>query len=153
MKKEVFFAITIGFILGLVITFGVWTANKSLKQLPQSGKSTPSPTQTTSVSPSIQPAAISPTPTSSLPLTLSTPDDESISNKDTVTLTGKTSPGAVVSIISETTQTIISPDKTGTFTAPVTLDSGYNTIRVVATDPSGNSASKTLTITFTTAKI
>ena len=31
MKKEILIAILIGFILGLIITFGIWTANKSLK--------------------------------------------------------------------------------------------------------------------------
>ncbi len=31
MRKEVLVAIIIGFGLGLVITFGIWTANKALK--------------------------------------------------------------------------------------------------------------------------
>ena len=35
MKKELVLAITIGFILGLIITGGIYVANKSLKNLPR----------------------------------------------------------------------------------------------------------------------
>lgn len=143
MKKEVFLAIAIGFALGLVITFGIWTANKSLKNLPQ-----PSPT-TTSLVPS-------PTPTNQLTnnqLTISTPEDESLTSSDTVTVSGKATAGSTVVITYEDGEKVVPTDASGNFTSAIDLISGYNIITVFAYDTAGNESSQSLTVTYSTAKI
>ena len=143
MKKEVFLAISIGFILGLIITFGIWTANKSLKQLPQTTP-TPSPVPVTS---------LSPTPSSSVTLTLTSPEDESLTSQNSVTVSGKTFPNASVAITSESGEQIITADSSGNFSSSVDLDGGYNTITAAAFDQTGNSSSQSVTVTYTTSKI
>lgn len=143
MKKEVILAIAIGFALGLVITFGIWTANKSLKNLPQ-----PSPT-TTSLVPS-------PTPTSQQTtnqLTISAPEDELLTSSDTVTLSGKAPTGSTVIVTYEDGEKVLTTDASGNFTTSIDLISGFNIITVYAYDISGNESSQSLTVTYSTAKI
>lgn len=151
MKKEVFLAISIGFILGLVITFGIWTANKSLKNLPAGIPASPTPSSSTpdagEVTPAPQPAA------NLLPLTISSPIDEALLDKNTVSVVGKTQAGATIALISETGEQILTADSSGNFSADITLEGGYNLISITAYDKDGHSTSQTLTVTYTTAKI
>ena len=156
MRKEVFLAISIGFILGLVITFGIWTANQSLKNLPQKAKDN-SPTQTPSAtnsdtSPTTPGPATTPQP-NALQLNLTSPEDESLSEKNTIRLSGKTASHAAVVIMHETGEELLVADASGNFSLDLTLEGGYNLITVTATDSAGNSASDTRTVTYTTAKI
>ena len=144
MKKEVILAIAIGFVLGLIITFGIWTANKSLKQLP---KTTPTP------SPAEAQALASPTPSSSTTLTLTSPDDELLTNQNSITVSGTTFPNATVTITYELGEQIVTADTSGKFSIDVNLDGGYNTITATAFDAAGNSASQSITVTYTTSKI
>jgi len=144
MKKEVFLAVFVGFVLGLIITFGIWTANKSLRTPP------PVVTPTPEVSPSPTPASQN---SSAVSLTVTSPEDESISSDSTITLTGKTGPGLPVSVTWENSQTLIVSDATGNFEADIKLEGGYNRLTVTVTDASGNSATKELLVTYTTSKI
>ncbi|TSC84108.1 MAG: polymorphic outer membrane protein [Microgenomates group bacterium Gr01-1014_16] len=155
MKKEVFLAIAIGFGLGLVITFGIWTANKSLKDAQLAQQTTPTATPAPTVVPSESRDEVGPTPSFpvTVTLTVTSPEDESLVNKDTVTITGKTAPGATVTILSEIGEVIVAPDNSGNFTADIKLEGGYNNITITAFDSTGNSNSQTLTITYTTAKV
>ena len=143
MKKEVILAIAIGFALGLVITCGIWTANKSLKNLPQ-----PSPTST-----SLTPSPIPANQLTNDQLTILTPEDELLTASNTVTVTGKTSAGSTIIITSEDAEKVVPVDATGNFTSVVDLISGYNTITVFAYDSAGNESSQSLTVTYSTAKI
>lgn len=144
MKKEVLLAIAVGFGLGLVITFGIWTANKSLKQ----AKVTPSPAATVGTS------VPTPTPASTSQLTVTSPEDESISNVATITVSGTTSPKAVVSIVFEEDEIIVEADDKGAFSSKVDLIGGYNTIIVTSTDPiTGTETTETRIVTYTTTKI
>ena len=144
MKKEVFLAIAIGFALGLVITFGIWTANKSLKNLPQAG-----------VSPTPSPTAVSPTPIPPVAnaLTISSPDDEALINDNSVTISGQTTANSTVLIVWEQDEQVVATDTSGNFSLKVDLVAGYNVITVYAYDTAGNESSKSLTVTYTTAKI
>ena len=142
MKKEVILAIAIGFALGLVITFGIWTANKSLKNLPQ-----PSPTST-----SLTPAP-TPNQTTNNQLTITSPEDELLTSSDTVTVSGKAAAGSTVVITSEDAEKVVPVDASGNFTSVVDLISGSNIITVFAYDPTGNESSQSLTVTYSTAKI
>ncbi len=143
MKKEVILAISIGFALGLIITFGIWTANQSLKNLPQ-------PSPKASVPPS-------PTPSNSQitnnQLTINTPDDEALVSTNTITVSGTTTPVATLLIVSENGEQTTLADASGNFSLDVDLITGFNTITVYSYSTDGNEASKSLIITYSTAKI
>lgn len=144
MKKEVFLAVAVGFVLGLLITFGIWTANRSLKNTfqPEIAETSPSPSPEPE---SIVPAAFS--------LTIVTPEDEALVTTSEISVSGKTVPQAVVVIMSENSEQIVTTDSTGAFTADVTLEGGYNRLQVTAFDATGSSTSQTLLVTYTTSKI
>ena len=150
MKKEVFLAIAIGFVLGLIITFGVWTANNSLKQLSHA----PSPTPLSSPEPQAQAATPTPPPaTNNLQLTVSAPDPDLLTNSQSLTVKGSTSPNATVAILSESAETTVTADSSGNFSADVSLEGGYNRLTVSAFDKDSHTASLTLVVTYTTSKI
>lgn len=137
MKKEVLLAIGVGFGLGLVITFGIWTANKSLKQAKV--QVTPAPTPT--------PVVVNEPPATNQ-LTITSPEDESISAVATITVSGKSTPNAVISIIFEEDETIIEADDKGEFSTKINLIGGYNTIII-----SDQENTETRIVTYSTAKI
>lgn len=140
MKKEVILAITIGFVLGLVITFGIWVANRSLKQ-----------TSTTVIAPTPTslPTALGASPTPAITgLMIVSPDDESITAVDKITVTGKTLPNSAVAILYEDGQTFATSDAEGKFSVEVPLVGGYNEITATSED-----SSQTITVTYSTAKI
>jgi hypothetical protein len=148
MKKEVILAVAVGFILGLIITFAIWTANKGLNSI---ANKPPTPTPTASVSPSPS-SNLQPT-TNNLQLTITSPDNEILVTKDTITLTGKTSPQAAVAITTAGGQDIVIADSTGAFTEDIKLEGGYNQITATAYDSDGNTAKANLLVTYTTSKI
>jgi hypothetical protein len=148
MKKEVFLAISIGFILGLIITFGIWTANKSLKQGPGNIAQNISPTPQVTQAP--VPTA---SPANKISLNISAPADETLTNATTITLTGKTVPNASVAVLFESGETILTASNTGDFTFDLPLEGGFNRISVKAFDQNGDSSTQNLTVTYTTQKI
>jgi hypothetical protein len=77
-------------------------------------------------------------------LTISEPEDNTITDVDTIEVKGHTSPGAVVSV-----NAVVSiADANGNFDAIVSLDEGPNIIETVASDEAGNQASVTLIVTL-----
>jgi hypothetical protein len=147
MKKEVFLAVLVGFVLGLLITFGVWTANRSLKPGVSPTTASVLPTPLPSVSPE-QPS----TSTTSLSIT-SPAEDETLTTTDTVTFSGKTSPGAAVAVTYEGGEEILTADGTGTFSTEVKLEGGYNRIVATAVDQDGNQGTQEILVTYSTSKI
>jgi hypothetical protein len=107
----------------------------------------------TSSSPTLSPSSVSPqgssvvssptTPTG-ISLTVSEPQDNTITDVDTIEVKGHTDPQAVVSVNEE----ITTVDANGNFTATVNLEEGPNTIEVVASDEEGNQASVNLIVTL-----
>lgn len=145
MKKEVFLAIIIGFALGLVITYGVWTANKTLKETAPK-KEEVLPKEEVQLSPSPSPAA-------PLSLILNSPEDNFLSNNEKLTVSGKTAPGATVAVVYQEGEKVIEADEEGNFQTEITLVGGANEITVSAYDENGNETSKTLTVVYSTAEI
>lgn len=145
MKKEILIAIVIGFILGLVITFGIWIANKSLKESntsqPQetveNNNNTPTPAQTQG----------------KMQLTIISPEDNNLVNQEKVQIVGKTSPSAEVAAAYPDGEKIIEADENGDFTIDITLVGGGNEITISAFDNQNNEISKTLNLVYSTAEI
>jgi len=147
MKKEVLLAIIIGFGLGLVITFGVWKANKALKEVAQKQELPPSQVQE-------EEKITSPTPfPTQLSLVITSPEDNSIINKEKINISGKTSSEATVVITYEEGEKVIQTDENGNFSTEITLVGGANEITVSAYDEDGNEVTKTLNLVYSTAEI
>lgn len=97
------------------------------------------PTLPAAPPPSAPPAEM---PQTELKLTITEPVENSIVSNGVVSVKGKTSPGAVVSINGEMT----SADSLGNFTVKIVLEEGPNVIEVIASDEYGNEATATLTV-------
>lgn len=144
MRKEVLIAIIIGFALGLVITFGVWTANRAIKETaPQKEGSTEE----------VEIEEPTPTPVSQLPLIVTTPKDNSIIDKEKIEVTGKTAPQAIVVILYQEGEKILEADEKGNFNTEITLTGGANKIEISAHDQEGNEIIQILTVVYSTAEI
>lgn len=143
MKKELFLSIIIGFGLGLLIMFGVYTANRALKEASQIQ------------SPIVEPKATSSaTPESSLQtLTIVSPLDQAIIKEAKTILSGVTSPGSWVVILSEKGEKAVLADNEGNFEAEITLIGGENEIEIISVAENGERASKIITVVYSTVEI
>ncbi|OGY17732.1 MAG: hypothetical protein A2784_01250 [Candidatus Chisholmbacteria bacterium RIFCSPHIGHO2_01_FULL_48_12] len=139
MKKEVILAIVIGFSLGLVITFGIYTARQAISRH-----------QTTNPSPSPQ---ASPVTSSAHGLTITAPEPETVFTKTEATVSGMTTPNALVTLFTQEAEVIVYADTTGKFSTPVTLVGGANDITITAITPEGLTATTTLILIYSTATI
>ncbi|HVZ66697.1 MAG TPA: hypothetical protein VG917_00375 [Patescibacteria group bacterium] len=91
-----------------------------------------------------------PTPKSSQYLTVDQPNDESISNKRSIQVKGKTNPNSMV--IVSTNQEDISAESTsdGNFSVSITIDAGSNKIIVRSISKDGVEAQATRVVTYST---
>lgn len=143
MRKEVLIAIVLGFVLGLVITFGLWSANKAMKS-----KETLTETEETTT-PTLVPT---PTPAQVFSLAILAPEDESVQNKEKVTVSGTTEPEAQVVVIGEKDEKIVTADSKGKFEAEIMLENGTNEITVSAANEAGDEVTKTISVVYTTVE-
>jgi hypothetical protein len=142
MKKEVLLAITIGFGIGLIATFGLYSARKTIgssfeiySPVPESdGKQAPVRSQ-------------------DLTLSLSSPLDESISKDAKNTVTGTTLPSAWVVITDEKEEKVVKSNDEGTFETEINLISGENEIEVTALSETGGIIKKVITVVYSTVEI
>ncbi len=139
MPKEVIAAIIVGGVLGIAIAFGVWRANIAL---------TPKNLLVQTQSPT--PVSPSPATSTFLSLTITSPEDESVIDKDSVTLTGKATSLAAIAIVLENSETIVTADKDGIFSSTVKLSEGPNIITVTAFTAEGETIEKQITIVYST---
>src|SRR5687767_11775761 len=112
MKKEVLLAIIIGLILGLIITFGIYQANRYTK-----------PTNTPEVN-------ITPTPspsTQSSLITLISPSDGDIFQDSVATISGSVKPGVFLTLLTEDDEIFVIT-KNNQFNEEIELNTGANLI-------------------------
>lgn len=140
MRKEVLIAIIIGFGLGLVITFGIWTANKALREA--------APTITVPTE-----EVEEPTPAPTLELIITSPEENTISEEEIIEVAGQTIPNAIIAIIYPDGEKILEADEDGSFSTEISLIGGDNQIKISAFNEEGDEVSKTLTIVYSTATI
>jgi hypothetical protein len=84
---------------------------------------------------------------SALPLTITTPPNETTVGTSRIEVSGKTRPDAVVSIDGE----IVPVDSQGSFSGEVNLDVGPSVIEIIASDFFGNQASAILAVVYAAA--
>lgn len=77
-------------------------------------------------------------------LTITSPKDNSITDKDSLTVTGTSEKDAIVTV----NGTLVQLDQTNTFTHTLMLVSGINTITITSTDALGNTSTSVVKVTF-----
>lgn len=139
MRKEVVLAIVIGLSLGLIIIFGVYTANQATQN--QTGRfSTPTPNLTQS-----------PTPQPASRLTLVSPQDGDVFTTDIATVSGQTQAGSQLIILTESEDLVVPLEENGYFAQTIKLAKGANFVQVISVNPEGNQETIKLNLVYTTA--
>lgn len=92
----------------------------------------------------------SPAPTSmpSIFLTLDQPKDEEVVNSKVLIVSGRTSSNAVVIVITDSSEDVITPSSNGDFSTTVNLDEGQNILEVISIAPNGESIKIKRTVTY-----
>ncbi len=97
-------------------------------------------------------ASISPTPIpdSGFFLQVNSPKNESIADRKTVTVSGKTTSDATVVILTISTQEVVKPSSQGDFSTNITIDDGLNYIKIQAIAPNGEVQTDERVVSYTT---
>lgn len=103
---------------------------------------TPGPTATTQLTPSPGPSS------QALSLEISQPSDGAEVSTSPVTVSGMTTPEAVVSVSVNEDLEIADVDQNGTFSVTVDLEEGPNLIEVIASDAFGNVKTSSIVINY-----
>jgi len=138
MKKEMIISVLVGLFFGLVIVYGVYTAQSSLSKPGQT-------TEKLEVSPSIEAAD-----EIDGNLSIHSPEDEIIVNEPTITITGTTIADSYVVIFVNDEESITNADESGNFSIKSELELGSNIIEVHVIDEDGKTMVKERTVIYTT---
>ena len=144
MKKEVLIAIVIGFALGLIITFGLWSANR---RMGQENEEEIQPTPTASI------LTPTPTPVPDFYLEITSPPNNYLSDQDSLEIKGKTNPETIVVFLYNEGEMILKSEQDGSFAGQIELVGGVNEVRISAFDQEGHEAEEILSIIYSTAEI
>lgn len=142
MKKEVLIAVLSGLIIGLIITVGIYTANRSLEQQKAkkiSQTQTPQPTPQADQNQKL--------------LTITSHENFDLIDQSEISLSGIAWPDAVVALMTEKDNQITTADSDGIFSFKFSLIKGYNEISLVAADETGTTQTQNLVLTYSTTKI
>jgi hypothetical protein len=93
-------------------------------------------------------ASPTPSPFPSIFLTLDRPKDEEVVSKKILIVSGKTSSNAIVTVITDSSQDVITPSTNGDFSTTVSLDEGQNVLSVISIAPNGESVAAKKTVTY-----
>lgn len=138
MKQEKVILSFIAVLIGLVVAgvvFYIYQSTKTVSTTQSQRLENPTPT---------------PNQKSSLFLQIYEPKDEQIADRKTVTISGKTNPGATVAILTTTGEEIIQPSREGNFNTTIQIDDGINYIKIQAFLPTGETETVQRIIAYTT---
>jgi len=136
MKKEIFLAIIIGLLVGLLLTYGFYRTRLALSRPQTSGVALSSP----------QPSPVIAT----RDLALVSPEDEIVQTEKTTYVTGTTKPNSFVAIFVNNAETLTQADTAGNFSVLVNLETGSNIITVNVIDENGAITSLERTVIIAT---
>jgi hypothetical protein len=137
MKKELFLAILIGLLVGLVIVFGIYRTRIILtpKNENTALENTPTPEASADVLSN---------------LVIHSPLNESIQDTEDVTIAGTTNTNEFVVIMINQEEYITTADESGNFSISATLETGSNIIEVNSINEDGKVTTEELTVIYTT---
>jgi flagellar basal body-associated protein FliL len=138
MKQERVILSFIMVLIGLLVAGIAFYLYQGTKKVPSS--------KTAIVTPSPSPAPIS----TSVYLSVDNPVDESVTANKTIKVSGKTTPGATVVIITNSDEDVVEPSSQGDFSTNITATDGQNLIQITAFGPDGQSVNSNKTVTYTT---
>lgn len=138
MKKEVLVAIISGLILGLIVTFGIFTANRSLEKQKQQSQTE------ASESPAASDTLINKS------LTIIYPYPNALVDQPDLEISGIAWPNAVIAIITEDDEIILTANQEGAFVHSIKLIKGFNELTIIAADEVNESHSQNLIVTYST---
>lgn len=136
MKTEKLILYFIATLFGLFVAGIAFYLFQTTKTVPNT------PTKTISLA--------SPTPTTSpsIFLTLDRPKDEEVVNNKVLVVSGKTASNAAVVVITDSSDEVITPSATGTFSTTINLDEGQNMLEIISIAPNGESIAIKKTVTY-----
>lgn len=142
MKKEAIFAILIGIIVGLGITFGIYTIRKN---------------KTSQIDQQMQSLETEATPTPEAPvndkLLITSPKDESILADTSLRISGNAEPNEMIVVVVNDKEYITQADSIGAFAQDVELEVGGNVIDVTSIAADGKQTTVTLNVAVSTASL
>ena len=138
MKKEMIISVLVGLFFGLIIVYGVYTAQSSLSKPEQTAEEL-----------EVSPATEAENEASSN-LSLHSPEDEIIVNEPTITVAGTTIADSYVVIFINNQELITTADGSGNFSVEGELELGSNIIEVQVIDEDGQAVIKERTVIYTT---
>lgn len=142
MQKEVLLAVVVGFVVGILLTFGIWQANQAIRK-------------STLVSPALtEEIESSPAPLTTKPrLTIISPSNELLTSETKVSLKGSFSSDSQIAIIFEGSEKIVETDGDGNFETEIELVAGENLIQIIGINNDDEEDRETLMIVHSTAEI
>lgn len=140
MKKEAIFAILIGIIVGLGITFGIYTLKKKtavsaedqVKQI--EAQATPTP-------------AVDP----NQKLLITSPKDESVLTSNSLRASGNAEPNEMVVVLVNDQEYVTQADNIGAFAIDLQLETGGNVIQFIAIGTDGKQTTLTQNVVVSSA--
>ncbi len=143
-RKEITLAIIIGLVIALIIAGGIYRAKTAIQNFdPQS------------IIPQKK-SDVSNIPDQNkekkLFLELITPDN-TVTDKDTFTISGKTLPKTYLAITTESNDYLIVPNDVGNFSQEVKLIKGANLLTVTVFTQDGDKVEESLSVVYTTAAL
>ena len=136
MKTEKLILSFIATLFGLLVAGIAFYAFQSTKTV------APSSTKTISI------VSPSPTPNPTIFLTVDRPKDEEVVNNKILVISGKTSSNAVVIVIADSFEDVITPALNGDFATTVNIDDGQNALEIISIAPNGESIRIKKTVTY-----
>lgn len=92
----------------------------------------------------------SPTPKSSVSLSLDEPKDEAVFDNRVVKISGKTDPGAMIVILTDSDEQVLNPSVTGEFSTTTTIDRDATVLKITAIAKNGDTNTIERTVTYST---
>ena len=135
--------LTIAIVLGALIGFGATSGIISLKNQNKGSQASPTPivqTNTLTSTPD-QPEHI---------LTITSPDNEIVTDSDQLDIQGQTTPASQIVIHTQTDSFFIEADESGAFSQTIALEGGANLIQISSFSPTEQQADFDLIITYST---
>jgi len=152
MFKEFILAIALGALLGFGLTGGYFAYKKSQSASPKDDN-IPTPTLVDTQTTTPAESSTDDTVNSTHHLTIDSPEDEAIFSNSQVTVSGTTTADSYIIITTPTNTYFATASDKGSFSQEIEIDSGANIIQIDAIDPDDNQTSKSILVTYSTAKL
>ncbi len=143
MRKEIILAIIVGVIVGLAITFGIYTVRQQVfrNQTPTTIEESRTSTNTT------------PTPSPNSTLSLQQPEQDLLTDESSVQVVGRALPNSYIVILAETDEYITTADQDGDFSQEVALEFGGNKLTIEAITSTGEKETVIRNVVYSTVDL